>query len=139
MTRCVFSLLLVLLPTPYVCAQQHATCCYLSKDITTLLELGREYKRLRREIGSVCCNRFGSGLMAAMTALRDSLQPGSSAKRVTSIMGRPDLCTRERYGAVAPSVGDRLLIYYWRGSHDFLYFVVSRGQVIKSEWYNAWE
>jgi hypothetical protein len=127
-----------LLPEP-VRAQQSENCCSFPTKTRTLRELGSEYRRLRRQAGSTCCNRFNSGLMKVMSALRDSLQPGIPAKRVTKLMGRPDLRRSKRYGAIEPSAGEKVLIYHWRGSHDFLYFIVSRGRVTKSEWYNAWE
>lgn len=140
MTRYLAALLSIfLLLTAHVQAQQREDCCRLSKDIRTLRALGREYRRLRLQAGSTCCDRFNSGLMQVMSALRDSLQPGIPAKRITSLMGRPDLKTSRRYGAIEPPAGDALLIYHWRGSHDYLYFIVSRGRVVKSEWYNAWE
>lgn len=128
----------LLLTTP-VCAQERERCCRLSTEPLTLRELGREYRRLRHGAGSQCCNRFNSGLMQAMTELQDSLQPGIPVKRVTALMGRPDLRSSKRYDAIEPPPRSRLLIYHWRGSHDFLYFIVSGGHVVKSEWYNAWE
>lgn len=127
-----------LLATP-VRAQERKTCCRLAKDYRTLGGLGREYRRLRRQAGSQCCDRFNSGLMQALTALRDSLQPGTSAKRIIALMGRPDLRSATPYGGIEPPPGDVLLIYHWRGPHDFLYFVVSHGRMVKCEWYNAWE
>ncbi len=120
-------------------ARQDERCCRLPEHAHTLRELGGTYRGLRRQAGSACCNRFNSGLMQVMTALRDSLQPGVPAKRIVALMGRPDLRTSKRYGAIETPSGARLLVYHWRGSHDYLYFVVRRGRVIRSEWYNAWE
>jgi len=130
--------LCLLLTTP-VGAQEHKPCCRLSKEYRTLAGLGREYRRLRRQAGSRCCDRFNSGLMQALTALRDSLQPGTSTKRIIALMGRPDLRSATRYGAIEPPPGDTLLIYHWRGPHDFLYVIVNHGRMVRCDWYNAWE
>ncbi|RYD52368.1 MAG: hypothetical protein EOP52_09400 [Sphingobacteriales bacterium] len=120
------------------CAQQEE-CCRLPETIRTLRDLASDYRRLRREVGSGCCNRYNSGLMQAMILLRDSLPPGTAVKKVTALMGKPDLRHSARYGVIELPPGTRLLIYQWRGSHDFLYFIARKGCVVKSEWYHAWE
>lgn len=56
---------------------------------------------------------------------------GNPRSQVIQWMGEPDVKKTE--GTTEQ------WIYYWRGDHDYLIFVLDNGLVTKSEWYYAYE
>ena len=63
--------------------------------------------------------------------------PGTPESRVLSLLGEPD---RRTAGALVRTPdGTSLLVYQWRGLHDFLYFVLRDGRVVRSDWWMAGE
>ncbi|KAJ3186101.1 hypothetical protein HK101_009747 [Irineochytrium annulatum] len=81
--------------------------------------------------------------------------PGTPAQNVMQVMGKPDEVTRQGAegfpelmpgptvpaGAGTTDAGDGLyLIYFWRGRHDYLYFLTDASEkVTKCDWYMAGE
>ena len=68
--------------------------------------------------------------------------------QVIQLLGFPDLTSREgddTFDAVTrlpesekPAAGlYELLIYYWRGTHDFLYFTAQGESILSSGWWHA--
>jgi hypothetical protein len=72
------------------------------------------------------CARFGSDFHQLLCVLGERLEE-QSPLTLQQVMGHPD---RVR--------GD-LLIYYWRGEHDYLYFRPTAQQRVRSAWYFAYE
>ncbi len=61
--------------------------------------------------------------------------------RLIELLGEPDETIRAgayHDGAPVPR-GQAHLVYWWRGGHDYLYFVVRRGRVVESRWWYAGE
>ena len=86
--------------------------------------LGQEYLRLNR-IKCAACNFYGSDLFMIMKVLGVRLN-GKSTAEIKRVMGRPD------------TVKGRVLVYYWRGEHDYLRFTPTKGRAVSS-WYYALE
>jgi len=64
-------------------------------------------------------------------------KPGTPETRIRELLGHPDR-TEHTCLVQAPADSD-VLIYEWRGMHDFLYFVCQEGRVVKSGWWMAGE
>lgn len=85
-----------------------------------------------------------------MIRLQSFLAAGVSEQEVISLLGPPDLTAvrgddlfllvdRSKKFTMPASISYRLLIYYWRGKHDFLYFVCQQEDVLGSGWWYAGE
>jgi hypothetical protein len=84
-----------------------------------------------------------------MIQLGTRLGPGDCRRaQVVQLLGPPDLAAREgdaSFNEVSrlpefekPAAGPyELLIYYWRGAHDFLYFTAQGETVLSSGWWYA--
>lgn len=62
-------------------------------------------------------------------------------QQVLSLMGEPDATKSagsHHNGEEVPS-GQTHIIYWWRGGHDYLYFVVQDGVVVSARWWYAGE
>jgi len=75
---------------------------------------------------------------------------GYSDSEVVRLLDPPDAVAREGDGLFdrvsnqaefqGPAAGTyELLIYHWRGRHDFLYFVSQEGTIVSSGWWYAGE
>jgi hypothetical protein len=119
-----------------------------ASDDDELKALSRDYARYRERARSPA-NEFEPDLRSwdgpyvkIMHQLGERLGDGTHTERdVLRLMGEPD----KRVRAGEWSIGGRVprhethLYYWWRGAHDFLYFVVEGGTVKKSRWYLAYE
>ncbi len=86
--------------------------------------LGREYQRLRRA-RCRACDYYGSDFYQLLHVLGVRLQAAPVAT-IRRVLGPPDA----RQGPV--------LIYYWRGTHDYLRFTPTAAGAVSS-WYYALE
>jgi len=108
--------------------ESEARCASIYADGTmgglALKELATEYQRLR----SIDCRerRWQSDYHRVLEHLATKLE-GRSRRKVIRLMGPPDITEKAR------------LIYFWRGYHDYVYFIIARGVVVKSGWYHAYE
>jgi hypothetical protein len=90
---------------------------------------GGRKERVMGELGK----RLGAGttrlepLTALLGAPDDVARPGSTIWSLAMSVRRPD-----GGGAV-----DELEVYEWRGLHDFLFFEVRQGRVLRSDWWAA--
>ena len=108
----------------------------VSEEISELLE---EYAELRKERGHFDggewdedLDSWGGRLHTAMTRLGETLgHPPHARADVVRLMGEPD--------AVRERDTEEHLIYFWRGWHDYLYFVCRDGVVQEAQWYFAGE
>lgn len=106
-------------------------------------QLSKEYKALRKRSDQECCSDFGSGLMKIMEVLGDSIALNTNEKRIIQLMGLPDtVASKEHpleYHFTMLENDVKILIYYWRGMHDFLYFTLVNDKLIAKQWYYARE
>jgi hypothetical protein len=121
------------------------TCCISNLRETgiknaSLDSLSIEFKRLKLTTDK-CCEKWNSDMHQIMSALKEILgKEGTSIKKITHYMGKPDGNERTiQPGLVKTKKGEKILVYQWRGYHDFVYFVYSQNTVKFSGWYNAWE
>jgi hypothetical protein len=119
-------------------------CCDMQPEsIVSIERLSVEYQRLKKNPDRDCCNNYGSGLMDVMEILSDSIAVGSSEKRIIEIMGQPDMFADKNHPIehhfIQPAEGELILVYHWRGMHDFLYFVIQDNYLVLKNWYYAWE
>ena len=58
-----------------------------------------------------------------------------------ALLGAPDAVAAPgaRHATVPVPAGEEHLVYWWRGGHDYLYFVVRDGAVAASAWWFAGE
>jgi hypothetical protein len=75
---------------------------------------------------------------------------GCTRGQVTDLLGPPDLIagpgdalfdqvSRQPGFVKPPAEAYELLIYHWRGAHDFLYFTSAGGTIAGSGWWHAYE
>ncbi len=107
----------------------------------TIERLSIEYKRLKINGNKDCCRNYGSGLMQIMEILSDSININTDEKRIIELMGFPD-----NYASLDHPIEhhftqlgkeEKVLIYYWRGMHDFLFFVLKNNRLTYKHWYYA--
>ena len=63
------------------------------------------------------------------------------SEEVQSLLGAPDKTIvggSDHNGTRVPP-GQTILVYWWRGGHDYLYFVVRSGVIESARWYYAGE
>lgn len=129
--------------------------CNLSMDFENL---AAEFRSLRTVKGhfeggpwNADVDKWMGRKHQVMIQLGSRLGEGSCAKaQVIRLLGFPDLTTREGDALFdwvnrspkfkKPAIGPyELLIYYWRGTHDFLYFTSQGEIIVNSGWWYAGE
>jgi hypothetical protein len=102
-------------------------------------KLGKEYQRMKNTTDK-CCEKFGSDLQKLMQALSEKVgKTGSDSCCVTHIMGIPDATEVPKQYGVFNTGNEKIMIYWWRSWHDFLYFITEDGMVKQVKWFNAYE
>ncbi|MDB5271460.1 MAG: hypothetical protein JWP58_4500 [Hymenobacter sp.] len=86
--------------------------------------LGQEYRRLKRA-KCATCNFYGSDFFQLLKVLGVRLNAASVAD-IKRVLGPPD------------AVKGPVLVYYWRGEHDYLRFTPTAAGAVSS-WYYALE
>ena len=79
---------------------------------------------------------------AVMSELGERLgAAGQSSGQVVSLLGEPDevLTTGRHHPALTVPPGCEHLVYWWRGGHDYLYFLSCDGVIQSSHWFHAGE
>jgi hypothetical protein len=124
-----------------------------TKAAQSLEELSAEYRRLR-SVRSVQghfnqeVDGWGGRKHTVMGALLARLgTPGTARAKVVVSMGEPDQIAQPETdlwsyaveGSRSVPEGSELLVYEWRGLHDFLYFLVSDDKVVRAGWWMAGE
>ncbi|KAJ3103860.1 hypothetical protein HDU97_009779 [Phlyctochytrium planicorne] len=126
-----------------------------------VVALGQQFQQLRTVKGHFeggefdkDVDGFNGAKHKAMLALEKGLGvQGTPASAVIEVMGKPDrVAPRDQetlHGMPGPSVPAPVvssgaddavyLIYNWRGSHDYLRFLVSNDAVVTASWYQALE
>jgi hypothetical protein len=77
-----------------------------------------------------------------MTDLGEQLESRhASARCVERLLGHPDevRSAGDRHAGGVVEAGERHLVYWWRGGHDYLYLIVRAGRVSDARWWFAYE
>jgi len=85
-----------------------------------------------------CDGRFHQLLSELGDILRT---PDYNQNDIIRIMGKPDwtIVAGGHHSNITVPSNEVHLIYYWRGWHDYLYFVCKDGTIKESKWYFALE
>ncbi len=126
----------------------------VSAGAEDLVSLAGEYRQLREVRGWFsggnqwveAVDSWDGHKHQVMRQLGESLGDGRhQAVEVEELMGPPDQTAGPGTGLWALTGGDcaqgtqRMLVYYWRGRHDFLCFWSREGQITGSHWWMAGE
>jgi hypothetical protein len=121
-------------------------CAKTGQD--TIKSLAREYQSLRKRHKTQDKGKFDKNLDAWDGRLRVVMEElgkrlgtaGHSRSEIVRIIGKPDTVLAVRDGDGTKSdIQDIRLIYFWRGWHDYLFFVCQKDSIKKAEWYFAGE
>jgi hypothetical protein len=117
-----------------------SSCYEKNINICNLKELGKDYQRLRK-LQSIECDKFNSNLHIIMSCLGDSIgKSGIGTNEIEKYMGAADSKDKNQIeGMLKLNIDEEILVYFWRGWHDFLYFVIYEGKVKCSGWWFAYE
>lgn len=111
-------------------------------------DLARQYREYRRELHEGSAVRraelrdWRGPLHEVMASLGERLASGRhTAAEVLALMGAPDvtLAAGSTHNGRPVPPGATLLIYWWRGGHDCLEFLVRAGLIESAQWYYAGE
>jgi hypothetical protein len=115
---------------------------------TGIDSLAKEYHSLRSKHKKQKPGTFNKDLDAwdgRMHAVMNDLgsrlgTPGHTKSDIVRIMGKPDAVLPIRDPEEKNKAPEETrLVYFWRGWHDYLFFVCRKDSVIKSDWYFAGE
>jgi hypothetical protein len=119
--------------------------------------IGAEFRDLRSQrhrVDASSWNRdldsWGGRMHVVMNQLRACVGvPGTSRADVIASMGEPDQIAHSdselwwyakwEHRDNTSAEASELLIYHWRGLHDFLYFPVRDDRVVRADWWMAGE
>ncbi|MFH0864833.1 MAG: hypothetical protein V1904_01470, partial [Bacteroidota bacterium] len=102
-------------------------------------KLGKEFQRMKKDADK-CCENFGSDFQKLMQALSEKLgKTVSDSCCVVNIMGVPDAIDVPKQYGNFNSGNEKIMIYWWRHWHDFLYFITENGKVKQVKWFFAYE
>lgn len=111
-----------------------------------LQHLAVNYRQLRKETHGPATRQvlrhWAGPLHEVMARLGEELGDGSHSEReVFELLGQPDHVKAQGslHTGISVARGRTHLLYAWRGLHDYLYFVVESGAVLKAQWYFAGE
>ena len=113
-------------------------CCELDTTKTkTLKNLGAEFQKLKKA-DRHCCDNFGSGLYSVMHILEDSLRLSSlDESSLIGFMGKPDEEITQSNKRYDLKKGEKLLLYHWRGRHDYMILRIDNSILREVSWYYA--
>ncbi len=87
-----------------------------------------------------CCEKFGSDYQKLMQQLSDKFgNTATDSCCVVNIMGAPDATEVPKQYGNFYSDNEKIMIYWWRHWHDFLYFITENGKVKQVKWFYAYE
>jgi hypothetical protein len=119
-----------------------------SSDDGRIDALGAELQRLRAIPGhfgggvwSQDADAFGGRKHVVMQELGKRLERAPRT-RIEAVMGAPDAVVQAGdplWQLATPTAGATLLVYHWRGTHDFLYFELAGDTAVRSGWWMALE
>jgi hypothetical protein len=111
-------------------------------------ELASRFRKYRQELSNPASasktelRQWSGPLHTVMNTLGERIGSGHyTVDQVISLMGYPDKLLSSgasHIGIVVPT-GQKHLIYWWRGNHDYLYFVVEKDIILSVNWWFAGE
>jgi hypothetical protein len=117
------------------------SCClsrFRGKDFdkVEIYELAKDFKKLSAQ-ENLCCDVWNSDLHQIMIWLEKKFgKEGTKISQIIKYMGMPNGTDVELLNVGIELEGDeKALMYFWRGYHDFLYFVYEDNKVKYAEWY----
>jgi hypothetical protein len=63
---------------------------------------------------------------------------GIHKNKILKFMGTPDHETSQ-IGMIKLNAGEHIMVYHWRGWHDWMYFVIRKNRVVGVKWWYAYE
>jgi hypothetical protein len=132
----------------------------LDRKVVALIDQYKELKDRRRHLPDGTYDKdlrdHGGKLHTVLFSLGTELgHPPYTKKIIAGCLGEPDAIRNdaqmERYlgiyerelrksGKAMPAKQDReYLVYYWRGGHDFLFFISEGGLIVDHGWWFAYE
>lgn len=104
-----------------------------------ILGIINQYKNLKTKKGHFNggewndeLDKWNGKLHNIMIKLGENLgKPDYKCSDIINFLGDPD--------EIKKDIEEEHLIYYWRGKHDYLYFICKNGFIQKSEWYYSYE
>ena len=115
---------------------------------TSTDSLAREFKAFREQLKKQKTGEFNKDLDAWDGRLRVVMEelgkrlgtPGHTRDDIVSIMGKPDTVMVMRdQERKTPPIKETCLVYFWRGWHDYLFFVCQKDTIKEAGWYFAGE
>ncbi len=137
--------LLILLVINYVSFSQeyfeNDSCCLCrfrgqNFDEVAIFELTKDFKQLSAQ-DDLCCEAVNSDLYKLMCWFEKELGiEGTAINQIIKHMGMPNGTEKELLNVdVELEENEKALVYFWRGYHDFLYFVYENNKTKYSKWY----
>lgn len=162
--RCFITALVTVLAIGHAThAQSHhliARCDEQNKEIASLVQQYRELRHRRRELRP---GAFDADLDSDKGKLHEVLDklgeelghPPYTKEKIIECLGEPDATKKENemnglleiYQREKRVAGHKVkqyrnpeyLIYFWRGGHDFLFFISEDGRIVDHGWWFAYE
>lgn len=101
--------------------------------------LGKEFLRMKKS-NDPCCEKFGSDFQKLMQALAVKINiPDADSSYVVKAMGTPDATDVPAQYGVFNKGNEKIMIYWWRHWHDFLYIITENGKIKQIKWFYAYE
>lgn len=119
-----------------------------SGPAVSLEELTSRFRAYRVELGREAAGappelrRWDGPVHRVWTEVGARLGDGTyTERRVVELLGAPEeiYYGEGRHATVHVPAGETHLVYWWRGGHDYLYFVVREGRVVDDRWWFAGE
>ena len=120
---------------------ENDSCC-LSRfrgqnfDNVEILELTRDFLRLSAQ-DDLCCDAVNSDLYKIMCWFEKKFGvEGINISLIIKHMGMPGGTEKELlFAEIELEEKEKALVYFWRGYHDFLYFVYEDNKVKYAKWF----
>lgn len=135
-----------------------ASCSSMPSNDKSINALVEQYAQLRTRQKALPAGVFDKELSGSrgqlgkvLTELGEQLgKPDYRQEDIIRFMGKPDAIkmagefqprsiSDDTYTTGIIPEGEMLLIYFWRGWHDYLYFVSKDGIIQRAQWYFAGE
>jgi len=108
-------------------------------DHYRIKKLGRDYKRLKQK-NDKCCDKYNSDFHKLLEKLADRLnQPGEDTTSIIKVMGTADANEVPKQYGIFNTGDEKIMIYWWRSWHDFLYVISENGKIKYVKWFYALE
>ena len=157
------ALVTILLASHYTHAQSHPSarrCDEQNKGIASLIEEYRELRERRRELPPGAfdgdLDGFEGKLHGVLSQLGEELGHSPYTKeKLVRCLGEPDAVKNDKemngsleiYQREKRIAGQKVkqyrnpqyLVYFWRGWHDFLFFIVEDERIVDHGWWFAYE